>query len=339
MKKYLISSAMGFLALTAVASAQNYVFNTDLTLGSRGQDVINLQSWLISNGFDIQAVSLGVTPKGYFGTQTKAALMAYQRSVGLPAFGFFGPLTRAKLNTRAQTVGPLTVISPNGGESWQRGSTKTIAWNAPQFFKAAWVQINLVPYYQPCTGQVCPMSSQSSTLTSYMYRAPYTIAQNVSIDQHAYSWNVGQVSGVSGNTGIASPMAIPDGQYVVQICETEGSVCDSSDQPFSIYSGTSNTAPVISGIDAPTSLAVNQTGTWTVHAIDPQNGTLSYSVVWGDEPVYTYGTVQSAPSAQFTQGTTFTHAYAGLGTRTIVFTVRNSAGLTVQTSTTVQVHY
>ncbi|MDE1975418.1 MAG: hypothetical protein KGI49_02835, partial [Patescibacteria group bacterium] len=47
-------------------------------------------------------------------------------------------------------------------------------------------------------------------------------------------------------------------------------------------SAVGNLPPVISGISSPTVLQVGQTGTWSVNASDPQNGTLSYSVDWGD---------------------------------------------------------
>jgi peptidoglycan hydrolase-like protein with peptidoglycan-binding domain len=68
-------------------------FNQDLTLGSTGSDVSNLQSILISHGFLAIA-----SPTGTFGPLTKAAVMKWQASVGLPATGYFGPLSRAKLN-------------------------------------------------------------------------------------------------------------------------------------------------------------------------------------------------------------------------------------------------
>jgi len=90
MKKVLLVAGVAVLALASVSSA---AFSTNLTVGSKGADVTALQNWLITNGFSIPA---GAT--GYFGSQTKAALVSYQKSVGLPAFGFFGPLTQAKLN-------------------------------------------------------------------------------------------------------------------------------------------------------------------------------------------------------------------------------------------------
>lgn len=89
--------------------------------------------------------------------------------------------------------------------------------------------------------------------------------------------------------------------------------------------------PEISGITAPTVLKVDQTGTWKVKASDPQNGSLEYSVNWGDEDE-----MKSLAQSAFVQTTTFTHAYAKAGDYTITFTVRNEAGN--ETTSTVTVH-
>lgn len=106
MKKLILVTGVAVLALAAVTSA---AFTTNLTVGSRGADVTALQNWLITNNFSISA---GAT--GYFGSQTKAALAAYQTSVGLPAFGFFGPLTQAKLNGGTVATAPSSAVCPAG---------------------------------------------------------------------------------------------------------------------------------------------------------------------------------------------------------------------------------
>ncbi len=102
MKKIFITSIVALaLVIGSAGSAQavpGYTFSNYLTVGSTGADVTALQSWLISSGFDIPAISSGVAVKGYFGQQTKAAVVKYQASVGLPNTGFVGPLTVAKLN-------------------------------------------------------------------------------------------------------------------------------------------------------------------------------------------------------------------------------------------------
>lgn len=70
-----------------------YNFAVNLTLGSEGADVIALQTELVNRGFLSKEYTTG-----YFGSETKSAVMAYQTSVGLPSTGFVGPETRAALN-------------------------------------------------------------------------------------------------------------------------------------------------------------------------------------------------------------------------------------------------
>lgn len=102
----------------APAYAQSVTFNADLTIGSTGADVTALQTWLIGKGYSIPA---GAT--GYFGTQTQAAVAAYQAANGIsPAVGYFGPITRAHVNSMgAGTVG--------GGSSLPAGCTSTAGYS------------------------------------------------------------------------------------------------------------------------------------------------------------------------------------------------------------------
>jgi len=98
--------------------------------------------------------------------------------------------------------------------------------------------------------------------------------------------------------------------------------------------------PVISGGTFPTQLNVGQQGTWTVNASDPQNGSLSYSVDWGDTPTcsYPYTCVASKVAISPVQSSTFTHTYSKAGTYKATFTVTNGAGLNAQTTSTVNVY-
>ncbi|MDQ3014421.1 MAG: peptidoglycan-binding protein [bacterium] len=89
-------------AQTSITGA-SHVYTRNLTVGNRGADVSALQQVLHNGGF------LSVTPTGYFGPLTKAALGAWQASVGIaPAAGYFGPITRAYLANMGGTPGPVT---------------------------------------------------------------------------------------------------------------------------------------------------------------------------------------------------------------------------------------
>ncbi len=346
MKKYIIASSIALVAIVSVASAQEYAFSKNLTVGTVGDDVAQLQSWLIGNGFDIAAVSSGKVAKGYFGEQTRQALKRFQESEGLPGTGYFGPLSRARLHDRnpvrtdsrapiinnvdAPTVlsvnesgtwsikatdpqngtlryyvewgdaleyaavkcpdgyvcspvgvnpsapavqqsstfthaytepstykvrftvsnslglssrstatvkvvgssaGALKVVSPNGGEYWQRGTTQTIRWNSPTYFRATYADIKIRTYQEPCpSGFSCiPLPILE-----------YTIARNVGINQNSYSWNVGQYQpDVVPAIYPAPTYLVPnDGRrYILKICETGTINCASSDKPFTITAG------------------------------------------------------------------------------------------------------
>lgn len=71
-------------------------FEKDLTVGSSGEDVARLQTFLEESGFLF--IPSGVA-KGYFGQLTRSALSKYQQSKQIePAVGYFGPITRERIN-------------------------------------------------------------------------------------------------------------------------------------------------------------------------------------------------------------------------------------------------
>ncbi|MES2214034.1 MAG: Ig-like domain-containing protein [Patescibacteria group bacterium] len=71
----------------------------DLTLGSKGPVVIELQKLLISQNKGFSALALSAAgATGFFGPVTRSALAEFQASAGIvPASGYFGPLTKAHL--------------------------------------------------------------------------------------------------------------------------------------------------------------------------------------------------------------------------------------------------
>jgi len=237
----------------------------------------------------------------------------------------------------------IEVQSPNGGESWQTGTMQTIKWQdntptppcPPGAFCSYSIEleklydIKLVPYYPPCTGQICPIQA---------YLAPYTIASKIS--GNSYSWKVGSVYSIINMTnGLpGGHTTAPNGSYTVQVCAQNSGRCSSSDSYFKITTPTSNNLPpVISGVTAPTSLEIGQTGTWSIQAYDPENGSLSYSVDWGDHPSCQYPYTCKESSTGASQTSTFTHSYYSTGVYKITFTVLDNAGLKTQTTSTVQV--
>lgn len=80
---------------TPTPSAGTGIYARLLTLGSTGDDVAILQTFLERKGFLV--IPPGIA-KGYFGPLTKAAVAALQLSIGLEGVGHVGPATRAYLN-------------------------------------------------------------------------------------------------------------------------------------------------------------------------------------------------------------------------------------------------
>lgn len=87
-----IAALMAKLQSMSGASA---AINSDLTVGSRGAQVVVLQNALVAGGY--LSLPAGVAP-GYFGSLTKAAVARWQAAVGVSATGYFGPISRAKFN-------------------------------------------------------------------------------------------------------------------------------------------------------------------------------------------------------------------------------------------------
>jgi N-acetylmuramoyl-L-alanine amidase len=63
-----------------------------------GDDVLALQTWLLERGFDVGRCD------GIFGAGTEAALVEFQRNVGLKADGIFGPKTQRAIDQLRRAV-------------------------------------------------------------------------------------------------------------------------------------------------------------------------------------------------------------------------------------------
>lgn len=224
-------------------------------------------------------------------------------------------------------VPSIAVLSPNGGETWTKGTTQTIKWrdntsipfcptgatcavSEPKYY-----DVKLVTYFQPCTTTICP---------SYPYIAPYTIANNVY--GSSYNWSVGKYLDV---LGIGKGDVAPDGSYTIQVCQTSSATCDSSDSYFKIVASatTINSSPVINGIPAiPSDIKIGHSVSFSWGATDADGDNLSWSVSWG-EGTGAAGACQLS-NPQNKEGWTFTtsHAWQKAGTYTVKATVSDCRG-------------
>jgi hypothetical protein len=79
-------------SVESINSVSFYNYTQDLSLGSKGDDVVALQQMLISGGY------LKISePTAYFGSVTETALMAWQKANSINPSGYFGPLSQAKI--------------------------------------------------------------------------------------------------------------------------------------------------------------------------------------------------------------------------------------------------
>ena len=113
------------------------------------------------------------------------------------------------------------------------------------------------------------------------------------------------------------------------VLDTKTQNSDQTEQQVNTQTpSTPNQFPIITKVNGPESLNVNQLGTWTITA---SNATLYY-VVWGDEAQY--------PAAGHNlgqqQSATFTHSYSATGVYTPKFYAQNANG-DVQKSVRVEV--
>jgi len=127
----------------------------------------------------------------------------------------------------------------------------------------------------------------------------------------------------------------PAGSYTVSVENKNG---ESNQGSLTIGAGSSSGQISVTGLDAPATLAMGTSGTWTVHASEPSTtGQLHYAVNWGDAANTTAMGFAIPQTTTIQTSATFTHAYAGAGTYTPVFTVTDDAGHSATVSSTITI--
>lgn len=108
----LITQLQAQLAQSGGASPSGFIFTSDLTIGSTGNEVVQLQQFLVSRGFLTMPPGVAF---GYFGSLTQTAVARFQAAEGIsPTAGYFGPITRTRVNAII-TAGSGTTPPPQGG--------------------------------------------------------------------------------------------------------------------------------------------------------------------------------------------------------------------------------
>ena len=112
----------GAVANPAANSGTGIMAQT-LRVGDEGEAVKNLQEILKT---DPSIYPQGIV-SGYYGKLTEEALKRLQQKANIPATGVLDDTTRKIVwpdTSRLQ----ITVLSPNGGETWNRNEAQTVTW-------------------------------------------------------------------------------------------------------------------------------------------------------------------------------------------------------------------
>ncbi|MDP1625164.1 MAG: peptidoglycan-binding domain-containing protein [bacterium] len=100
--------AFSVSSISAYSGGPNVFTGPDLTIGSTGTYVAELQGLLTELGY--LSVPTGV-PFGYFGSLTQGALGRYQAALGVsPTAGYFGPLTKSAMSNAFSSRGWVTLL-------------------------------------------------------------------------------------------------------------------------------------------------------------------------------------------------------------------------------------
>ena len=298
--------------------------------GTSSKSVYLLQMILKSQGYYPEGFITG-----YYGNLTKKAVQNYQKANNLlPNSGQVDDQTASLLNQLIvktypnncsvivpPTIGAIKVYSPSASENWYVGNTYTIRWNSG-LSPDVKVSITLGRPRLACLDANPPCMTTQALVADV---APYTIVSSTQNDG-SYEWTVPELlSAYIGND-----------QITVQT--TDGATIGRSSGFFIKKQSTSdNKSPVVSGVTGPSVLKIGETGVWTIKASDPENGSLNYSVIWGDEKPTATNENKQTFSSSYVQQATFTHAYSESGIYYPTFIVTDDHGQNAKTSVSVKV--
>lgn len=108
-----------YVGTISSASAEGFFFTRNLSFGSVGLDVKELQKFLNNHNFLVAQSSFGSPGQetSFFGSLTKAALIKFQKAKQIvPTWGYFGPITRGvvnEMNNKEEEAAPVeTIVIP-----------------------------------------------------------------------------------------------------------------------------------------------------------------------------------------------------------------------------------
>lgn len=176
---------------------------TTLDVGSSGQEVTNLQTFLATNSLVYPA---GIV-SGYYGPLTHTAVAQFQIGYGLPPVGRVGPLTLAKMNQIISSGGALDVSAPatTGTSITTSGSVATLSWQTNEAaFGSVHYDTAPIVMQETATAHQEPQSSgQFSTETGAS--VPHSITLS-NLAPHQLYFVILESRDLTGNISVTQPM-------------------------------------------------------------------------------------------------------------------------------------
>jgi len=202
----------------------------------------------------------------------------------------------------------ITLISPNGGETWAKGSTQILQWKSSPDINMVYIKLRKGSDTYPGTeGAIGGVG-------------------NAGTNPGSHQWTI--------------PTTLPDGNdYAIRIVDEKGAVYDDSDAPFSIVTTLSqNNSPKIVGVPAiPEGIQAGQSVNFSWSSQDEDNDDLVWRVSWGDG-IEGWTT---CPTNNLSNGQGWkyspSHFWAAAGIYTVKTTVSDCKGGTSSQSFTVNV--
>ena len=314
----------------------DYKFERNLSFGTRGdKEVEKLQKFLLEKGYYSGPVT------GNYLSLTLQAVKKFQKENGVEETGYLGPKTRAVLKSKVAscvagqdcgggTIKPiehvLKIDTKSDLNSWVgkdfSAEFRVNGWNPShgnlsvqglgEVPGLSWARSDIKCIKAPCGEDLIYLKGVATK--AGVYRVTVT----------ASSWSGGcdSVSDICPAV-MARQTGYGKAEFTVVVNEA----------------ASSNFPPVINGTSGPTSLKVGESGTWEVKALDPESGSLSYGISWGDEALSSQQKSMATQGAldSFSQTASFSHSYSKAGEYKIVFVVKDEAGLKASASISVLV--
>ena len=191
-KTSIIIFLFSFLILVGTNSVLAQSQGNAISIGQRSDEVKDIQEVLKT---DKTVYPEGLVT-GYFGQATQRAVTKIQAKCGLPQTGVIDENTTKCIFPVNYQV---TVISPNGGETWDRSQIQTIKWNAVAISPAMETETKTMPFWSKASIDLfrkstveCQTGPGGQTICPLLYPLPTFVKHIaiVGIFDGSYSWKI-----------------------------------------------------------------------------------------------------------------------------------------------------